>query len=1055
MNKLTLTLFLLLITEYGFSQIAAYSGKSSPSATAASNASATALSRGSGLGTGSGASFNSNNWTTTSTAGDAITNNDYIEWTITANSGYTVNVTSIEIDYDRSGSGPSKVFIRTSSDSYGSDIFSDASVSSSGEENTISSLNLTSANGGAITFRLYGYGASSTGGTFDIEDDLGTTLGTADIGIILNGSINSAGSVDDPTSFSASVQSDTQINLSWTDNSNGDDVLVAWNSSNTFGTPSDGSTYSSGNSISGGGTVLQYNSTDSYSHTGLTSNTAYYYKSWSYDGSNYSSGTTTNGTTLKPEPTNHPTNVSVTSTYQNITITWTDAVAGSQAPDGYLILGETDNNITNPSDGTAVSNDTDASDNTLGYNVTHGSGASHTFSNLSASTSYFFEIFSYTNSGSNIDYKTDGTIVAGNTSTGTTPSVVFNEIHYNPSSSQGDDNAYEFLELYNYGGSDVDISGWTISNGLSYTIPNSTTLSAGGYLILAVNSSNYSGSLDWGSGGLSNGGEQITLSDASSNVIDDLTYDDNSTWGTGADGSGSSLELISASSDNSDGSNWEISGMFGGTPGRANRSVQISGTAGFRMLSAPVSNGTYTDLLSELWTQGMTGSDAAEASGDNVWIWTVGSGGAGSWSVVSDLGNTMTAGAGILVYAFADNNNDGTDDLPVTLSVSGSESSGDVRYPALGTIDQDRYGFAGNPYYQTIDFDLVSNDNISGTVYVYDNSGSSPSSPDVNVVGGGIYRAWNGTAGSLTNGLIAPFQGFVVTASGGSGYITIQTADKSSTAGTFYRTLDGESEGNSYLEFTTADGGYSKSWLSFRQDGDVGQDDRDAKRLMPLMASSRLVSLTHNGDNSLDINNVPFEHEGTISIPLDVMSLTLEEENYVTGTSEVSMSWNLDNLPEHIDLTLVDNLTGEMVYLNNEMSHTFTTDPKGSFSATYEEAVGIYPILGDARFSLQVSYGALDNAPVKVIPKDYALSPVYPNPFNPSATVRFDVPEVSRVELQVYDVTGKLVETLLDDRMTAGQHQYTWQPQELATGTYFLRLITANQTFTQKVTYVK
>ena len=185
------------------------------------------------------------------------------------------------------------------------------------------------------------------------------------------------------------------------------------------------------------------------------------------------------------------------------------------------------------------------------------------------------------------------------------------------------------------------------------------------------------------------------------------------------------------------------------------------------------------------------------------------------------------------------------------------------------------------------------------------------------------------------------------------------------------------------------------------------------------------------------------------------MSLTLEDNSYITGTSEVSMSWNLDNLPQHIDLTLVDNLTGEMDYLNNEMSHTFTTEPKGSFSATYEEAVGIYPLLGDARFSVQVSYGVLDNAPVKVIPKDYALSPVYPNPFNPSATVRFDVPEVSRVELQVYDVTGKLVETLLNERMTAGQHQYTWQPEELATGTYFLRLITANQTFTQKVTYVK
>ena len=476
------------------------------------------------------------------------------------------------------------------------------------------------------------------------------------------------------------------------------------------------------------------------------------------------------------------------------------------------------------------------------------------------------------------------------------------------------------------------------------------------------------------------------------------------------------------------------------------KSVTISGNAGFRMLSAPVSNGTYTDLLSELWTQGMTGSDAAEASGDNVWTWTLGSGGAGSWSVVSDLGNTMTAGAGILVYAFADNNNDGTDDLPLALSVSGTESSGDVRYPASsGTIEDGRYGFAGNPYYQTIDWDDVAKTNVSATVYIHDDAKS----------GGAGYISWNGSSGDVTNGLIAPFQGFVVTASGGAGYITIQEADKNNSTGTFYRTLDGASDGSSYLEFTTADGGYSKSWFSFRQDGEVGPDDRDANRLMPLMASSRLVSLTHNGENSLDINNVPLEYEGTLSIPLDVMSLSLEEENYVTGTSEVSMSWNLDDLPEHIDLTLVDNLTGEMVYLNNEMSHTFTTEPKGSFSATYEEAVGIYPLLGDARFSVQVSYGVLDNAPVKVIPKDYALSPVYPNPFNPSATVRFDVPEVSRVELQVYDVTGKLVETLLNERMTAGQHQYTWQPQELATGTYFLRLITANQTFTQKVTYVK
>ena len=47
-----------------------------------------------------------------------------------------------------------------------------------------------------------------------------------------------------------------------------------------------------------------------------------------------------------------------------------------------------------------------------------------------------------------------------------------------------------------------------------------------------------------------------------------------------------------------------------------------------------------------------------------------------------------------------------------------------------------------------------------------------------------------------------------------------------------------------------------------------------------------------------------------------------------TGASEVSMSWNIDNLPEHIELTLTDNLTGDVVDLNNELDYTFTTEPK-------------------------------------------------------------------------------------------------------------------------------
>ena len=468
--------------------------------------------------------------------------------------------------------------------------------------------------------------------------------------------------------------------------------------------------------------------------------------------------------------------------------------------------------------------------------------------------------------------------------------------------------------------------------------------------------------------------------------------------------------------------------------------ASISGNSGFRMLSSPVSGQILGSLLTNLWTQGMTGSDAPEASSANVWTLNVSG---QSWTTLSDIstsGTSLSAGQGFLVYVYEDTDNDGSADLPATISVSGTENSGNA---TISSVPANGWVLAGNPYSSTIDWDLISDDNspFGNTAYVWDDASSA-------------YKSWNGS-GSLTDGLIAPYQAFwVQNTFVPNQTLTISEDHKASRAGTLYRSSEIQRSGSMSFNIVS-ETLFDETYVSFQEGGNVHIDESDGYKLVPLNYSDRITLVSYASTLGLDINNLPFEYEGTISIPLDVMSLSLEDNTYITGTAEVSMSWNLDNLPEHIDLTLVDNLTGEMVYLNNEMSHTFTTEPKGSFSATYEEAVGIYPLLGDARFSVQISYGVLDNAPIKVIPKDYALSPVYPNPFNPSATVRFDVPEVSRVELQVYDVTGKLVETLLNEMMTAGQHQYTWQPEELATGTYFLRLITANQTFTQKVTYVK
>lgn len=105
--------------------------------------------------------------------------------------------------------------------------------------------------------------------------------------------------------------------------------------------------------------------------------------------------------TPDPEPSNYPTAFHCMTNEDGLSITvdWVDAT-GTQLPDKYLVLAST-GNITIPTDGTPVA------DGELAKNVAYGV-QTVTFSDLQSGTAYHFAIFPYTNAGSNIDYKTDG-----------------------------------------------------------------------------------------------------------------------------------------------------------------------------------------------------------------------------------------------------------------------------------------------------------------------------------------------------------------------------------------------------------------------------------------------------------------------------------------------------------------------------------------------------------------------------------------------------------------------------------------------------------------------
>jgi hypothetical protein len=89
------------------------------------------------------------------------------------------------------------------------------------------------------------------------------------------------------------------------------------------------------------------------------------------------------------------------------------------------------------------------------------------------------------------------------------------------------------------------------------------------------------------------------------------------------------------------------------------------------------------------------------------------------------------------------------------------------------------------------------------------------------------------------------------------------------------------------------------------------------------------------------------------------------------------------------------------------------------------------------------------------IPREFSLAPVYPNPFNATATLTFGVPFTSHVQLEVFNLLGQKVADIVNSDVTSGYHQVQWNPTDLPSGVYLVRIMAADFRQTQKVVLMK
>ena len=222
----------------------------------------------------------------------------------------------------------------------------------------------------------------------------------------------------DVTGFSVSGVTGTSVTVSWTNQADGNrtNYVILANTTGTFTDPTDNNAISDDTNLTdGSGAINVLGSATSYSWTNASSSTTYYFKIYAYASpaqNYYTSGTpaTANGETLAPEPTKDATGFSVSAvTATSINVSWTNQADANRT--NYVILANTTGTFTDPTDNTAITDDTNLTDGSGAINVA-GSATTYSWTNASAATHYYFKIYAYGTSPQN--YYTSGTPATSN-----------------------------------------------------------------------------------------------------------------------------------------------------------------------------------------------------------------------------------------------------------------------------------------------------------------------------------------------------------------------------------------------------------------------------------------------------------------------------------------------------------------------------------------------------------------------------------------------------------------------------------------------------------------
>ncbi|MCH7732798.1 MAG: lamin tail domain-containing protein [Candidatus Marinimicrobia bacterium] len=642
----------------------------------------------------------------------------------------------------------------------------------------------------------------------------------------------------------------------------------------------------------------------------------------------------------------------------------------------------------------------------------------------------------------------------------------------------------EWIELYNTTDSDIDISGWYITDDDVYpaagegdvVIPSGTTLPAGGFLVISwIDLTDITGEVicDPSSGyrtsgpRLSNDGDNIALysdSTGSGDLVDGSLSDKYPDLSPG--NSGTSIERIDPSIDFADQSNWQASyNNYGSaehvycTPGAENstippgtpysiyelQTVDHSGeVVKVNGIVTGVFDGSYTIQDSASAFNGIWVDGSGVTTGDEVTVEGMVSENNDLTQIAASIVNINSSGNTLPDFEVLATGSVGTEEWEgVLINTSGvcdndslghgewsiNDGSGSIRVddmnyaysPILGKV----YEVTGPLYYSFSNFKIEprDEDDIDGLLTVVNpipDISVDEDSPDTTL--GDLNTVFDDPDDALT---------FSYTNSDTTLVEVIVIGDTVSLS--FYPDANGDAE----LVFTaTSTSGDSISDTVIVTVLPVN----DAPQSFDLVGPVNDTYIEITPDNLNEV--LTFSWGVSIDIDGDSIVYSLLGTDGLTFLSvdtvaETSIVWSYEDLAAAIDS--IDVATGTwMIIASDDELNT--------------EA-------GNGPFTLTIDAAALSVDKVELMPDFFALHPNYPNPFNPVTTIAYDIPEATNVRIDIYDILGQKVRTLVNSMHEAAFHKVVWNSRDdygksVPSGMYIYR-ITATDLSSGKTNFTK